>query len=123
MSTITDNTVKTNLPAWVEKIKNIIQERYNKRLTLNELSKEAGVHPVHLSRQFPKYFNVSLHYYVSQVKIQKATQMLQDNNMALYQVAHYCGFSDASHFNRCFRKITGLNPSVYRKRILAEVSI
>lgn len=123
MSPITNNTVKNNLPAWVDKIRNIIQERYNMRLTLNELSKEAGVHPVHLSRQFPKYFNVSLHYYVSQVKIQKATQMLQDQGMALYQVAHYCGFSDPSHFNRCFRKITGLNPSQYRKQMLTGVSI
>lgn len=110
------------LPGWVEKIKLIIQEQYYKKLSLDILSKEAGIHPVHLSRQFPKYFNVSLHYYVSQVKIQKATQMLMENKYTLYQVAHYCGFSDPSHFNRCFRKITGLNPSTYRK-MLGTVSI
>jgi len=112
---------KGALPAWVEKIRRIIQEQYHKKLSLDVLSKEAGIHPVHLSRQFPKYFNVSLHYYVSQVKIQKATQMLRENRYTLYQVAHYCGFSDPSHFNRCFRKITGLNPSVYRKMLSGAI--
>lgn len=106
------------IPLWVEKIKTIIQEQYNKRLSLADLSREAGVHPVHLSRQFPKYCHVSLHYYVRQVKVQKATQMLQDRTYTLYQVARHCGFSDPSHFNRCFRKITGLNPSEYRKLML-----
>jgi AraC family transcriptional regulator len=105
----------SRMPAWVEKIKQFIQEGYKQRLSLDELSKVAGVHPVHLSRQFPKYFKVSLHYYVSQVKIQKATQLLQNKEYTLYQVAHHCGFSDPSHFNRCFRRITGLNPSEYRK--------
>ncbi len=70
-----------NVPNWVEKLQGIIQEHYYKRLSLKELSKEAGVHPVHLSRQFPKYFHVSLHYYVSQVKTEKATQMLKDNRV------------------------------------------
>jgi len=116
------HTSESKRPGWVEKIRNIIQEQYNTKLSLVALSKEAGVHPMHLSRQFPKYFNVSLHYYVRQVKIQKATQMLQDKKYTLYQVAYYCGFSDPSHFNRCFRKITGLNPSEYRKRMV-EVSI
>lgn len=123
MTPNTNLPLKTKLPAWVEKIQHIIQEHYYKKLSLNELSKEAGVHPVHLSRQFPKYFKVSLHYYVSQVKIQKATQMLQENKYTLYQVAQFCGFSDPSHFNRCFRKITGLNPSVYRKRLAGAISI
>lgn len=117
-----EKVASPKLPGWVNKIQALIQEHYYKKNSLEELSKEAGVHPVHLSRQFPKYFNVSLHYYVIQVKIQKATQMLQDKKYALYEVADHCGFSDASHFNRCFRKITGLNPSAYRKMI-GNVSI
>ncbi|HXB40281.1 MAG TPA: AraC family transcriptional regulator [Bacteroidia bacterium] len=104
-------------PAWVEKIQGLIQEGYYKKLSLIELSKEAGVHPAHLSRQFPKYFRVTLHYYVSRVKIEKATQLLREKKYALYEIAKQCGFSDPSHFNRCFRKITGLNPSAYRKMI------
>ena len=112
---MSDESVTIKMPAWVDRLRHVIQERYDRRLSLAELSKEAGVHPVHLSRQFPKYFNVSLHYYVCQVKIQKATQLLQNGEYTLYEVAHRCGFSDPSHFNRCFRKITGLNPSEYRR--------
>lgn len=106
-----------NAPLWVQKIQSTIQEGYYKKLSLTELSKEAGIHPAHLSRQFPKYFRVTLHYYISQVKIEKATQLLRDKKYALYDIAKQCGFSDSSHFNRCFRKITGLNPSAYRKMI------
>lgn len=119
MHLIQHNEVKAQRPEWVQKIREIIQERYNTRLSLASLSKEAGVHPVHLSRQFPKYFNVSFYYYVRQVKVQMATQMLKDKGRTLQQVASLCGFSDPSHFNRCFRKITGLNPSEYKKRLAA----
>lgn len=109
------------MPGWVDKIQTLIQEQYYKRLSLEVLSKEAGVHPVHLSRQFHKYFKVPLHYYIRQVKIQKATQMLRENDYALYEVASRCGFSDASHFNRCFRKVTGVNPSQYKKMISVTI--
>lgn len=117
MFLVHNNAKAYQAPQWVEKIQNAIQQGYSKKLSLTELSKEAGVHPAHLSRQFPKYFQVTLHYYVNQVKIEKATQMLRNKDCTLYEVAKECGFSDSSHFNRCFRKITGLNPSAYKKMI------
>lgn len=123
MEIIHETPNRNRIPGWVDKIKNLIQEQYYKRLSLEELSKEAGVHPVHLSRQFPKYFSVSLHYYVTQVKIQKATLMLGDRSYRLGTIASRCGFTDASHFNRCFRKITGLSPSQYRRKIFETVPI
>jgi len=118
-----EKVVTTGLPKWVDKIQALIQENYHTKLTLNALSKEAGVHPAHLSRQFPKYFRVSLYYYVRQVKIEKAIQMLRNKNKALYEVASQCGFSDSSHFNRFFRKVTGLNPTQYRKMLSGIVTI
>jgi AraC family transcriptional regulator len=108
---------KLALPKWVEKIKVMVEVQYNQKLTLTMLSKEAGIHPMHLSRQFPKYFHVPLYYYVRQIKIEKATTMLYNKKYKLYEIAHQCGFTDPSHFNRCFRKIKGMNPSQYRKLI------
>jgi AraC family transcriptional regulator len=105
------------LPAWVVKVEAMVETQYNQKLTLKALSKEAGIHPVHLSRQFPKYFNVSLYYYVRQIKIEKAVVMLYNNEYTLSEIGRQCGFSDPSHFNRCFRKIKGINPSEYRKLI------
>ena len=108
---------KFTLPNWVEKVETIVQAKYSQKLTLTALSKEAGIHPMHLSRQFPKYFHVSLYYYVRQIKIEKAAAMLSNKKYRLYEIARQCGFSDPSHFNRCFRKIKGMNPSQYRKLI------
>jgi len=102
-------------PDWVSKIHFIINEQYAQKLTLTSLSKEAGVHPAHLSRQFPKYFKQGLYYYVRKVKIEKAIELLKNRNHNLHDIAQQCGFSDPSHFNRCFRKIKGINPSAYRK--------
>ena len=107
----------TGAPGWVNKIQAIINEQYAQKLTLAGLSKEAGVHPAHLSRQFPKYFKESLSYYVRKVKIEKAVDLLNNKGYHLHEIAAQCGFSDLSHFNRCFRKIKGVNPSAYRKTI------
>ncbi len=35
----------------------------------------------------------------------------------IHGLALDCGFSDLSHFNRVFRKLTGLTPGAYRRKL------
>lgn len=106
----------SEVPSWVGRIEAAIDRHYAQKLTLNKVSQLAGVHPMHLSRQFPKYFSLGFHYYIRKVKIEKATLLLAED-CPLYEIARRCGFTDPSHFNRCFRRIKGMNPSAYRKLI------
>jgi AraC-like DNA-binding protein len=109
---------KTSVPTWVHKVKEIIHEYYAERITLSFLARETGIHPVHLSRDFPRYFRMTMGDYIRKIKIDKATVFLSDRKKSITEIAYDCGFSDQSHFIRCFKQATGITPNKYRKEIL-----
>lgn len=109
-----ENQVYKN-PAWVAQIKEILHERPGEKLTLGQLSEALAIHPVHLSRDFPKYFNCSFGEYIRKIRVEKALALIAQNNASLTEIAIQCGFADQSHFIRCFKEINGINPSAHKK--------
>ena len=107
-------SVKRN-PAWVNRIRDILHDKFCDKLTLADLSKELGIHPVHLSRDFSKYFQCNLAGYIRKLKVQKSLALLARKNNSLSDIAFECGFSDQSHFSRCFKEVNEEGPLEYRK--------
>lgn len=114
----TNNSVKKN-PLWVTKIKEILHETFSEKLTLTNLSNSLNIHPVHLSRDFPKHFHCGLGHYIRKLKIQKSLSLLSGKNSSLSAITFECGFADQSHFNRCFKDIMGVTPFTYKKLLLS----
>lgn len=108
---------KFRTPGWAKKIKEIIHDRIGEKITLDILSLETGIHPVHLSKEFPKYFGTGFGQYIRNVRIQKATQLLTQKHLSLTDIAYQCGFSDQSHFIRCFRNAIGVTPHAYKNSL------
>jgi AraC family transcriptional regulator len=108
----------SRIPQWVNKIKDILYCEFSEKITLKHLANEAGIHPVHLSRYFSKYFHSSLGTYIRKTRIERALTLLMNKNRLLTEIAFDCGFADQSHFLRCFKQIIGITPSEYRKIIL-----
>ncbi|OOG73758.1 chromate resistance protein ChrB domain-containing protein [Algoriphagus sp. A40] len=108
------------VPEWAKELKEIIQDQIdtNLSLSLKELSESLNVHPSYLSREFSKYFDdLSFGDYIRKLRIEKAIVLLDDPKHTLSEIAYLTGFSDQSHFNRIFKKNTGMNPSEFRKRL------
>ncbi|WP_296143827.1 AraC family transcriptional regulator [uncultured Flavobacterium sp.] len=104
-------------PAWVQNIKEILFYEFSENLSLEYLSKTLDIHPVHLSRDFSKYFNCNLGDYIRKLKVEKSYSLLSDKQLSLTEIAYGCGFSDQSHFNRCFKSVSGMSPKNFRKLI------
>ncbi len=105
-------------PPWVKRLKEIIHDSYAEELTLAYLANELNIHPVHLSRDFPKHFPCAFGEYVRKARVEKALALLPDKNRSLTHIAFECGFADQSHFLRCFKQVIGINPYAYRKLLL-----
>ncbi len=105
--------VKKN-PGWVSRLKTLLHDRCCEQLSLTELSESLGIHPVHLSRDFPKYFHQTIGQYIRKLKVQKALALLPKKHISLAAVAFECGFADQSHFIRCFKEMMGVTPLTYR---------
>ena len=114
----TEMSLKKN-PIWVTKIIEILNETFSEKLTLTGLSNSLGIHPAHLSRDFPKHFQCTLGNYIRKLKIQKSLSLLSKKTISLSDITFECGFADQSHFNRCFKDIMGVTPFAYRKLILS----
>jgi YesN/AraC family two-component response regulator len=105
-------------PAWAQELKDIIQDHIDTNLSLKEISKGLDISPSYLSRQFSKYFeDLSFGDYIRKQRIEKAIELMQNKSYSLTDIAYLTGFSDQSHFTPIFKKSTGLNPSVYRKKL------
>lgn len=103
-------------PGWVQKIKDLMHDCFSENITLAFLSHYTGLHPVYLSREFPKYFQMGFGDYVRKIKLEKATVLLQTSEMSVTEIAFSCGFSDQSHFIRSFSAANRITPLQYRKR-------
>jgi AraC-like DNA-binding protein len=104
-------------PVWTKELKHIIQDQIdtNLAMSLKTISKDLNMHPSYVSRAFSKYFdNLSFGEYIRKLRIEKAIQLLKDPQYSLSEIAYLTGFSDQSHFNRIFKKHTGMQPSVYK---------
>jgi AraC family transcriptional regulator len=114
-----NNVKQNNRPLWVGKIEEILHDEVHKNHSLDSLVKTLGIHPVHLSRYFPKYFHCGLGEYVRRLRVEKSLALLANKQLSLTEIAFDCGFADQSHFIRCFKDIMGSTPLVYKKLILS----
>ena len=101
-------------PGWLPRILDKLQTEHCRRLTLDELACEAGVHPVHLSRVFRPCVGEGIGEHVHRLRVRTACERLLAPHVSLSELSFGTGFADQSHFTRAFRKITGMTPATFR---------
>jgi AraC family transcriptional regulator len=102
-------------PAWIKRAEELLRDRWNEPVGLEELAAAVGVHSVTLSRYFPRYFSGTLGQYLRKLRVAKALALIQNSSLSLTQIAYECGFCDQIHFTRTFRQFTGLLPKAFKK--------
>lgn len=105
---------RNSLPNWVQKVKQLLNDDWNKEISLNDLATVVSVHPKTISRHFSKYFACTLGEYRRQLKIEKAISLIKNSKLTLTEIAHECNFADQSHFIRTFKDLTGFLPKYFQ---------
>jgi AraC family transcriptional regulator len=101
-------------PRWLLRVIDRLNEEFTGNLTSEDLALEAGVHPVHLASVFRRFYKETIGEYVQRRRVAHASTLLLSRDMSLADIAYSSGFSDQSHFNRVFKRITGLTPGAFR---------
>ncbi|KAF2517144.1 helix-turn-helix transcriptional regulator [Flavobacterium foetidum] len=114
----TDSLHSNSIPKWAKTLKEFLHENFSDEHSLTALSKILNVHPVHLSRSFPKYFGCTFGEYIRKIRIEKSLALLTDKENSLVEISCVTNFSDQSHYIRCFKEQIGLTPSNYRKLLI-----
>jgi AraC family transcriptional regulator len=103
------------LPRWLVRAKEMLEDRFLQVPSLSEVSAIAGVHQVHLSREFRKHFQCTIGEFLRKKRIDYASHLLASTSTSLAQIALTCGFSDQSHFSATFKRMVGITPAKFRE--------
>jgi AraC-like DNA-binding protein len=103
-------------PAWVNRLKELLLEEQTGH-SLKSLSSKLEIHPVHLSREFNRYFGTSLGNYIRLVKLNKAFCLLASNKFSMTEICYQCGFYDQSHFISNFKRVYRSTPTALLRKI------
>jgi AraC-like DNA-binding protein len=101
-------------PSWLEKARDFIHSKFTDPISPNAVAEVVGVHPTHLSREFRRYYNLSIGEYVRRLRVEYSRREVAESRAPLTDIAAAAGFADHGHFTRTFKSLTGLTPSQYR---------
>ena len=100
----------------IASIKNVlayISENYYNSISLDSLSKIAGMNPKYFCRYFRNMTNRTPIDYLNYYRIECACEMLSTKDIPIKQVAISCGFNDESYFIKTFHKYKGTTPKQF----------
>ena len=90
---------------------------YAEHLTLESAARALFLSPDYLSRIFSKETGTSFNRYLNNVRITKAKELIRSGNLRLTDISQMVGYDDQSYFTKVFRRITGMSPNEYRKKV------
>jgi len=102
-------------PRWLTRARELIESSGAATPSLCTIAAAVGVHPVHLCREFHRYYGCTIGEMVRRRRTERACRLL-GSRRTLAEVALACGFSDQSHFCAVFKRIVGMTPGAYRAR-------
>lgn len=105
----------TSPPGWVALVRERVDDDPAASHRVRDLAAAAGVHPVHLAREFRRAYAMSLSEYLQRRRMQAAAELLATTDEPLARVAARAGFADQSHLGRHLRARAGCTPSQLRR--------
>ncbi|MGC3991367.1 MAG: AraC family transcriptional regulator [Chthoniobacteraceae bacterium] len=91
----------------------LLRNRLQDPPTLNELAKQIGCSPFHLSRNFSEQNGMTIPQYLRQVRMERAAELLRSGSYNVTEVAFTVGYSSLGHFSKSFCEEIGCCPSLY----------
>jgi transcriptional regulator GlxA family with amidase domain len=86
------------------------------KINLGDLAKVTQFSRCKFNRTFKASFGCTPGQYVRRMRIARAQNLMTMSADPLCQIAAETGFADQSRFNRCFRKVVGESPAIWRAR-------
>lgn len=88
-----------------------LKESISRETITNELHISEG----HISHLFKKETGMSLTEYITNMRINKAKELLKDTNDSIAEICEQIGYNYQAYFTKIFKEKTGMSPMQYRK--------
>lgn len=100
----------------VSKALKLMHEAPNESWTIEGLASQIGMSRAAFAKQFKELVGQTMFTYLSQLRIQRAKEMLKDTNLMVDDIALSIGYESERAFTKTFSKYVGMTPKQYRKQ-------
>lgn len=107
---------KTRDDILVGNVNEYIRNHLNEDLSLVALSEKVYLNPSYLSRRYKEASGQNLSDVITQMRLQRAMELLADEKHKVSAIAGQVGYLSATHFIRVFKKTVGLTPQEWRSQ-------
>ena len=103
--------------AVIERCQQWIAQFYDRADIVAELVKQSGLPKRTFDRRFKAATGYSPLAYIQALRVEEAKQVLETTNVAVDAIGRQVGYEDAASFRRLFRRLAGMAPGDYRKKL------
>ncbi|MNH78922.1 HTH-type transcriptional regulator YesS [compost metagenome] len=99
----------------IETCVHYLQMHYMEDLSLERVANHLFFSPNYLSLLFKNHLGMTFSKYLTDLRIKKGIELLENSSMKVYEVATKVGFKDDKYFYRVFKSRFGVTPDEYRR--------
>ena len=85
------------------------------KISLEEVASYLGMNRTYFCMFFKKHYGKGFADYVNDLRIDKASALLLNEDRTMADIARECGYKTVPYFNRAFKRSKGVTPGAYRK--------
>lgn len=101
--------------AIVESVMAFLRKNYGSQIDFSTIADQQGVSAPYLTKIFKEHAGATPSKYLTDCRIQKAKQLLQDTDLPVKNIALAVGFPDPFHFSKYFKNTVGKSPAQFRE--------
>jgi YesN/AraC family two-component response regulator len=94
-----------------------MERNYSRRLKIEDIAHAIGLDRNYLGALFKKESKMTLKEFLTAFRMNRACELLEDNNLTVGDVARSVGYEDPLLFSKIFKNFKGISPSRFRDNI------
>lgn len=99
-----------------------IETNYQKKLTIDDLSKLANLSKRTFQRRFKSITHFTVTEYIQKVKIEAAKKLIDSHRLTINEIMYEVGYNDPKAFREVFKKNSGMTPLDYKNKFMDLVA-
>lgn len=116
----TSETLNNREDFAIRRAKKYVEDNLADQVTLVDVAAHVYLNPSYFSTLFKAKTGMNFRNYLRECRVERAKELLHQNELKIYEIAGQVGYQEAAHFVRAFKEVTGKSPVEYRNN-LSEV--
>jgi AraC-like DNA-binding protein len=115
-----ENTMSHSGTERINKVIDYMVNHYSEEVRLGFLAGLINMNKASFCRYFKAVVHKTCTQFLNEIRIANSCKLLVNTDMSVSEICYMSGYNNISHFNRQFKRITGLSAKRYRIQVLSS---